>query len=68
MESIPSMSELPGKRSIRWVLTDLDLSIRVSVPTSIRPTEAMGISYLARSEAVTVEVERPLAPVYWIAP
>ena len=44
------MSKLPDsvKRSMRVVLTDFDLSMMVSVPTSMRPIDLGSILYLLR--------------------
>ena len=52
---MPSTSVLPdgANRSIRIVLTDLDLSMIVSVPMSMRPIERGSMLYLRSNEEVT---------------
>lgn len=47
---MPSMSGFSGNSCIKTVLTDLDLSSRVSVPTSNRPIDCGGMEYFARME------------------
>ena len=53
------MSKLPdsAKRSMSVVLTDLDLSMIVSVPTSIRPIDLGSMLYFSRRPETANEEE-----------
>lgn len=59
------MSELPDsvKRSMRTVLTDFDLSMIVSVPTSRRPIDFGSMLYFSRRLETTVNIIVSIAGV-----
>lgn len=61
------MSKLPesAKRSIRTVLTDLDLSMMVSVPTSRRPMDLGSMLYFSSREETPARREASENALRW---